>query len=452
MNFEVLKSALIEAAKSAGLTEYEVYYMENVSLSAGTLGKELDNVSSSTGGGISFRCIVNGKMGYASTEVMDPDSMEELVHNAMENASYIESEDPAIIFKGSASYPKYQKDPCELPAISTLRDKSLEVSQKLFESTSKLPDGVQIDNASSAAAFSYRTKVRLFNSYGLDLSNEYGLSNIYAEAVLQKGEEKEGAYDIAQLKNGEYPDAMIDKALKDALDKIGPSLVPSGKYNIIFDAKCFKDMLGTFMGAFSAKEAQLGLSKLAGKEGESVAVDFFSMVDDPMYSENPAKTPFDGEGVATSRKYIIEKGVLKTLLYDLSTAAKEGRESTGNGIRPSYNSAVSIAPYTVIVEPGKTTLEDMMKKAGNGIYVNMMKGFHAGANTVSGDFSIESAGMMFENGKFTKPVHSFTLAGNFFDLLCHIDTLSDKLDFVPSGLSSMACPDVLVMDMPVAGS
>ncbi|MBP5293490.1 MAG: TldD/PmbA family protein [Clostridia bacterium] len=451
MTFDQLKSVLVSSAQEAGLKEFEVYYMEDTSLSASTLGKELDNVSSSTGGGISFRCVVNGKMGYASTEVMDEDSMKQLVRSAMENASYIESEDPAIIFKGSDSYPEYEREAFELPAVSELRDTALEISARVFDSEKTLPEGVEVDNASSAAAFAYQTKVSLFNSYGLDLSNSYGMTRVYAEAVLKKGEEKQGAYDLALVKNGQYPSRIIEKSVKRALEKIGPSLVPSGSYNIIFDANCFKNILGTYMGVFSAKQAALGLSKLAGKEGQKIAVDFLSIVDDPMYEDNPAKTPFDGEGVATYRKYVVEKGVLKTLLYDQATAQKAGKKSTGNGKRPGYNSPVSIGPYTVIVEPGNITLEEMMKKAGSGIFVNMMKGFHAGADPVSGDFSIESAGLLFEDGKFTKPVHSFTLAGNFFDLLNQIDAISDTLDFEPSGLSSMACPEVLVMNMPVAG-
>ena len=92
------------------------------------------------------------------------------------------------------------------------------------------------------------------------------------------------------------------------------------------------------------------------------------------------------------------------------------------------------------------------KLAENGIYINEVKGLHAGANAVTGDFSIESAGFLVKNGKITKAVKSFTVAGNFFELLKKIEALSDTVRFDASaGYTSYGSPDVLVREMSVAG-
>ena len=81
-----------------------------------------------------------------------------------------------------------------------------------------------------------------------------------------------------------------------------------------------------------------------------------------------------------------------------------------------------------------------------------MKGLHAGANPVTGDFSLESAGFMIEDGKLGRAVRSFTVAGNFFDMIKKISAVGDKLELgVPTGFTSFGSPDVLIPDMSVAG-
>ena len=171
-----------------------------------------------------------------------------------------------------------------------------------------------------------------------------------------------------------------------------------------------------------------------------------------MREDSPMQTPFDGEGVATYKKNVIEKGVLKTFLYDLSTADKAGVESTGNGQRLSYSNPVYIAPYSFYIESGEHNFEELIKNMDNGLYVTDFKGMHAGCNAVTGDFSIESAGYIVRDGKIGEAVKSFTVAGNFFELLSNIESISDKVYFgMPSGFTSYGAPDVLVRKMSVAG-
>ena len=97
--------------------------------------------------------------------------------------------------------------------------------------------------------------------------------------------------------------------------------------------------------------------------------------------------------------------------------------------------------------------EPMLKeiaKAGEGIYITECKGFHAGANAVTGDFSIESAGFLIENGKIGAPIKSFTVAGNFFELLKSISAMSDKVEVaVTGGFTTFGAPAVLIKDMSV---
>ena len=97
-------------------------------------------------------------------------------------------------------------------------------------------------------------------------------------------------------------------------------------------------------------------------------------------------------------------------------------------------------------------LVELFAKAGDGIYVTGVKGLHAGANAITGDFSVESEGFLIKDGKKAGPIKSFTVAGNFFSLLKEIDSLSNETKWgIPGGYTVFGSPDVLVKDMSVAG-
>ena len=445
MLFEQMKNALVAAATEAGIEQYEIYYQVGESISAETLKDEISAFSSSVSGGICFRCIVNGKMGYASSELLTEDAMGELVKNAVSNAACIDSEDEVFIFEGSPEYAKIDAGEVKLVDAITIRDTALRLQKETYAQSDKVADGTQ------SVAMSSVGEVRLYNSHGLSLSNRTGMSGAYAAAVVRDGDEAQEAFDFAVGETFEDVKHTSAKAVSEALGKMGASVAASGKYNVVFDGKQFRQFLAVFSSAFSAKNAQLGLSLLAGKEGEQVAAPFVNIIDDPMREGSPIKTPFDGEGVATSRRAVVENGVLKTMLYDLTTAKKAGVISTGNGQKGSYASPVSIAPYNFGLMAGDCDLDTLLSKAGEGIYITECKGFHAGANAITGDFSIESAGFMIRDGKLAEPVKSFTVAGNFFQLIKDIDTLGNEIRWGIPGKTVFGAPDVLVRDMSVAG-
>ncbi len=446
MLFEEMKQALIAAARRAGIEQYEIYYQSAERVSAETLKDEVSAFASSVSGGICFRCISDGRMGYASGELMTVDAMEELVERALSNAACIDSADEPFIFAGSPAYAELQGREVKLADAAVIRDNALRLQKETYAASDKVADGTQ------SVALSEVAEVRLYNSHGLELSNRVGMSGAYASAVVRDGEEAQNSFEFAEGEDYAALAHLPATAVNRALDKLGADVAASGKYDIVFDGRQFRSILSVFSEAFSAKNAQLGLSLLAGKEGQAIAAPCVTVIDDPMRKGCPMQTPFDGEGVATARRTVIDNGVLQTLLYDLTTAKKAGVESTGNGQRRSYTSPVTIAPYNFALQAGNTSLEEIFAKIGNGIYITECKGLHAGADAVTGDFSIESAGFMIRDGKRAEPVKSFTVAGNFFELLREIDTLGDTIHWgIPGGFTVFGSPDVLVRSMSVAG-
>lgn len=446
MNFDKLKAAVTAAADARGLAEYELYYMSDSSTSVETLKDEVSSFSSGVSGGICFRCLYRGKMGYASTELMEESEMEALVDRAVENAEATEKEDSVGIFAGSPSYEKTNAPAFAPMSAADLKALALSIQAENYKASEKVADGTQ------SYAVSAGMKVRLVNSHGLDLSNAYGLNVVYAEAVVRDGENSENNFEFEEVKEGFNASAFAEKTVEGAEEMLGAGTVPSGKYDLVISAHAMTSLLSAFGSVFSAKNAQLGLSMLAGKEGEKIAADIVNITDDPMREGLPAQTFFDAEGVAAKRKSVVGAGVLKTLLHNRETAAKAGVESTGNASKGGYSAPVAISPYAFFIEPGDTSEEELMSLAGNGIYIKDFSGLHAGADDVTGDFSLQSEGFTLEGGKKVKAVKTFTVAGNFYSLLKEIAAVGNKAEHgVPGGLTVFGAPAVLVRGMSVAG-
>jgi len=444
MDFESLKKALFEKAQAAGLTEYEVFAKTSSELSADVLGHDLQSVSSGVRGGICFRCAVNGRIGAASTQSTELNDVLALVARAVANAAVVDADEEPIFFAGSPAYAEKTCQKVATPGTGELRRAVLDLSARTFAA-----DG-RVSESSTMGAGAGSSVVSLANSKGLSLFNEMSMQYAYVDAILKTEAESVDAFAVSQHIDGKDPDAAV-KAVKKAADKLGAGRVKTGTYDVIFAADQVRSLLSAFDGAFSGKAALEGLSRLAGKEDTQVAAPIFTLVDDPFYPENPMQSPFDAEGVATYRKDLIKNGVLKTLLYDLTTAKKAGKTTTGNASRPSYSSSVSIDSYCMRVEGGRETPEELRARMKNGIFITEMKGLHAGANGVTGDFSIESAGFLVENGRIGAPVKTFTVAGNFFDLLKAVDGVADNVEMGMPGLSVKAAPDILVRGLSVAG-
>ncbi len=441
MNFTEIKEIISVACKKYGVEEYEVSYSVGENISAETLKDEISAFSSGESARVSFRCLVDGHMGYASTSFFDKDEIEDLVVRASENAKVIENDDIVIIFKGSESYGKTTAPEPEIVDAAELKNRAMELQKRTYAYSDAVADGTQ------SIAMSFRDEIYMYNSHGLELSNRVGMTGCYVAAVVNKDGESRDNFEFAESIHGEKYDELPKKAVDGALEKIGASEIPTGKYNIVIDGTQMRSLLSAFSPSFSAKNAILGMSMLAGKEGEKIASDIVNITDDAMRDGCPIQTPFDDEGVATYKKNIVENGVLQTLLYDLTTAIKTGKQTTANGRRGG-----NIAPYNFAISAGEDTLESLFEKAGDGIYVTGVKGLHAGANPITGDFSVESEGFLIKDGKKAGPVKSFTVAGNFFALLKDIDSLSNEVKWgIPGGFTVFGSPDVLIKDMSVAG-
>lgn len=452
MDYQQFKEAVLAAAKTAGLTEYELYSEMEMSSSVDAFDHKIEKFASAVAQGVNFRCVVNNKPGYCSTEKLSAEEAERIVAKAICSAQVVESEDPVFLHDPSedenavceTSTSKAEK----LPPTEKMMAAALELEKDAYAQDPRISKGTQAELSAQ------RLTVRIANSKGLD--REYtAVGNMAYLSVL--AEENGEKFQIGDYCMGKTLEDMPLKKLaqtgaKKATDNIGATTVDSGMYSIVLENRMAFTLLETFSSIFSSENAQNGMSLLADREGEKIASEVLTITDDPSLPQSPAQVPFDGEGVTTFCKNVVEKGVLKTLLYNLKTAAKagNGQKTTGNAARGG--GSITVAPCTLYIQAGDFTPEQILEQAGDGILITEIKGTHAGANPISGDFSLESRGFRIRNGKRTEAVTGFTIAGNIFEMFQKIKAVGNDLTFsLSSGKTAFGAPSVLVEGVSVAG-
>ena len=437
MNMELIKNAVRDAAQQFGAEEYELTISSRENTKVEALKKEISTVAYSRSGAMTVRCVVGGKSGYASSELVSPEAAAEIVETACDNARVLDDADQVGLFPGSEHY-ETSRDVClELPSTDDLKNRALKLQELAYAADPKIVDGTE----SMVSGMNITRDV--MNSAGLQLHYEAGLVYQGIMAAVKDGEEAADDFCVTDVSKKSVEET-VEKAVSGALSKLGAKSVPSGKYNIIMDSDTICSLLEWYASVFSARSAYLKTTRLAGREGEMVASSALTLVDDPFHPEKFGHCPFDGEGVAVYTKNVIEKGRLNTLLYNRMYANLLGKETTGNAA-----SATDIEPKGLYIAPGELSNEALLEKLGDGLYLTSLQGLHAGANVQSGDFSLQADGFLVKDGKKTAPIKNFTVADNFFQLLGKVEAVSSQLKFGVG--SDYGAPEVLFTGIAVSG-
>ncbi len=437
MNTEAIKNAVAAAAAQLGVQDYEITIQTEETAGAEALKDEISSVTYSKSSTMQVRCVVAGKSGYAVSELVTPEAAAGLVETACANAGIVDDVDEVPLFAGSEHYEAVTETVPALPSTDEMKAHSLDLQARAYAASDKIVDGTQCWTSGS------NTAKALMNSAGLDLYYEAGLVIQGVAAAVKEGDDAANDYAVADITK-ESAQETVDKSVNSALAMLGAQTVDSGKYNVILDCPTTASMLAVFSTAFSARSAYMKTTLLAGKEGEVIASPNVTIVDDPFYPGKYGHCPFDGEGVAVYTKNLVENGVLNTLMYNRMYGKLLGKDTTGNAA-----DAKTISPKGLYVAPGAYDAQELLEKLGEGLYITGLNGLHAGANTQSGDFSLQAEGFLVSGGKKVRPVKNFTIADNFFSLLKKVDAIGSQVKFRPG--SSVGAPEVLFTDISVSG-
>ncbi|MBE5768345.1 MAG: TldD/PmbA family protein [Clostridiales bacterium] len=441
MDMNLFTDLLLQKAKEAGIDPAEVYYNAADSFRAGAREGEIESYQVSTSAGLSLRGSVGGKMGYASTQAFDEDAITQLIQGVKESAALVESAEQDEIFEGEESYPVLPESDSDLEGISAEEKLNLclEIDKKTKAGDPRI---AQVQRAMVATA---KGTLLLKNSYGLNLKDEGSTASAMVSCISRDEGASEIGFGFAVGNRFDSLDAdkIAADAVKMATERLHSTSLPTGEYRVIFNHEAMSDLLGVFCSVFSADRAQQNLSLLAGKEGQTIASDVVTIMDDPLLPGGRSTSTFDAEGTASRTKAIVDKGVLTTLLHNRKTARKQGVASTGNAVRAGYTSPVAVGPTNFFIKPGEKTLDELIAQVENGVVIEDLGGLHAGANAASGDFSLIAKGYTVKDGQRDHAVSQITVAGNFYQLLKNIRCVANDIIFSNSVCSPSVDAGVL---------
>ena len=430
-------------AKEAGIEEAELYIGESFSLSFSLFHSEVDNYSSNKSMTILARGIINGKFGTATCDSWSNEHAKYLVNEIAANAKVIENEDPAFIFPGSPKYKKvntFNKD-LEKISIEEKMKKLYELEDLIKKGDARVIEVGGVEYSESAES------VTILNSKGLKLSQKSNYFVYVGQAVAKEGTQVKSGYEL--LLDNDFSKVDIAKLAKEIVEntvrQLGGDACESNTYKAVLSPDVVKSFLSFYVGNADAEEIQKHSSLFIGKLGQKIASRKITIEDKPL-QRNVFSRWFDDEGVATSNKAIVKNGVLQTYLYNLTTAAKDGVESTGNASRGG--SKMGISTFFLSLKPGSKTQEQLFQDVQDGVYITEVQGLHAGLNPQSGNFSLQSSGFLIKNGKLDRALDVVTVSGNLIDVFKDVLEVGNDTRVFPSGTS---CPSLYIKKIIVSG-
>ena len=278
-------------------------------------------------------------------------------------------------------------------------------------------------------------KLSISNSEGLFIEGERVGTVFSVQVVSAKGDMIQTGYEPVggtmgfELLDLHPPEEVAEVATKRSLLMLSARKAPMGRMPVILSSEAGGTMIHEAIGhGLEADLAQQGLSVYSKKLGEEVASSLITVVDDPTLPRKRGSYAFDDEGIPSRRTVLVEKGVLKSYLYDRLTAWEEGVESSGNGRRESYQQKPIPRMSNTMILPGEMSPEEIIHSLEKGLFVKKMGGGQV--NTVNGDFVFEvSEGYLIEKGNVGEPVRGAMLIGNGPQVLKDIDMVGSDLGF-----------------------
>lgn len=449
MEREQFQQELMKQALQQGFKDCEVYFEGTEIFEVLVLEGEISHYESSTQTGICFRGIYHNNMGYAYATTIEKQIIPYLIAQAKENAQVIEASEKQVIFEGSKHYTKINQFNEQLKMVSPMQ--KMEAAKKMEQGALQQYEQVSIDYC---VLKTVEKTISLSNSKGLSLCcHKNGITANISTIAQQNGDVKTGSEDwLSNDWSAFHPQALGKKAVERAVSHLGAYSLKSGEYRVILENHVAAELLAAFAPVFYGENVQKGFSLLKGKLKEKVASTKVTLRDDGLLENAPGSIPFDHEGVAVENKVLIENGRLETFLYNLKSAAEYGVASTGNGFKENYKSTVNTKCTNLYIQPGGKSPRTLLAQLGEGLVITDIAGLHAGANAISGDFSLSAEGFFVERGQIVRPVEQITIGGNFYSLLKSIEEVGNDLKFISPGRNgTMGAPMIMVKRLSVAG-
>jgi PmbA protein len=445
--YDQLAADVLAHAKQCGATEADIVVADGETFSVQVRVGAVDRLTKAREKRLGLRVFVGKRSATTSTSDFSKASLDRLVSETCTLANAV-VEDPVS----------------GLPEASQLAGDRPDLD--LFDDT-VLGTETQIDWAKRGEAATFAADPRITNSEGAEfdsssgrvvLANSLGFVGSYQSSsfslsvspiatesgtgAMQRDAWYEVQHKFARLASAE---SIGQEAARRAVRRLGARRVATKRVPVVFDQETAGSLLANLCSAVSGYGLYKRASFLLDQLGHTVASDRITVYDDGRMVGGLGSRPFDGEGLATRKNTIVERGVLKSYLLDTYSGKKLGLPSTGNASR-SVGESPSVGPTNFYLVPGVKTPVEIIASVKEGLYLTEVIGF--GINMVTGDYSRGACGFWIENGELAFPVEEITIAGNLKQMLKDIELVGNDLVF----RGRIASPTLKISEMMVAGN
>ncbi|MBN8830398.1 MAG: TldD/PmbA family protein [Sphingomonadales bacterium] len=413
--------SLVSAARRAGADAADAVYGCDASSGVTVRLGELEDVERSESEHIGLRVFV----GRRSASVSSSDLAQRTLDTLVERVVAMAKEAPEDPYAGLApedrlmrkKLPALDIEDHEEPDPALLRARALEA-----EESARAVTGVT--NSEGAGAGFGRAQMALATSHGFAGAYAGTSHSIWASVIAGEGAGMQRDYasnSARHLDDLEEPESVGARAGARAVARLNPSRIASGTMPVIFDPRIGNSLIGHLLGAITGPSVTRKASFLLDCRGERILPEGLSIIDDPLRPRGLRSRPFDGEGLPTAARRLIDGGVLVDWLLDSASARQLGLQPTGHATRGG--GAPGAGATNVHLEGGTATARELMSGIARGLYVTELIGH--GVNPVTGDYSRGASGFLIENGSVGHAVAEVTIAGNLKDMFARLVAAND---------------------------
>ena len=445
---EAIAAEAVERARAAGADHAEACVESSRSFSVEVNGGKIETLKQRATRGLGLRVIVGDAQGFVSSNDLGSARLEDLARRAVALAR-LSTPDPANALPSPAEAGDDTGIDLGLldPAVVELApERKIEMALELervalaHDPRIRRTDGAHVTSGAGTSVIA--------NSHGLRRSSRGAAVSAYVVPLAddRDGKQQTGVYGMTRRWLAELPsmESIAREAARRAVARIGARPVPTARVPVVMHPDVAEAWISEMLDAFSAESVIKKSSWLTEKLGETIGSPLVTLTDDGRLKHGVGSAPHDGEGVATRRNVLIDRGVCAMFLYDTYHARRAGTRSTGSAVR-GYSSVPGIGSHNLSLSPGDDTPEAILRKADRGFYLTDTGSF--GYNAVTGDYSYQAQGFWIEGGERTFPVEGVTVASNSLDMLRNVAAVGNDLRWE----GSVASPTLLISEMTVSG-
>jgi len=444
-NEDVVDRALA-ALRSAGVRSGEIFLREATSGSVETKDGEIESLIARGERGLGVRVLDAERIGFAHTSDLAVAGIDACVDQARRMATITEPDGDLRIASDrlhNVDLEIYEAG-LEVRSLADRGAVALEVERAARSTDARVTHFRKTSYSDAEVMTIIATTTGVRASYR---ETHYGAMT--SPVATSNGERQIGYHGEAARRFADLDAGRIGaRAAHRAIEKLGAKPFPTQKLPVVLDPWMAQSLLGAIAPLFSADNVLKGRSLFAGKVGRQVANERVTIVDDARRGGGLRSAPFDGEGVATTTRTLVERGVLRGYFTNLKTARKLNTAATGNARRGSYASPSRIGPSNFYIDAGADDPATLVKGLDRALAITSLLNLHT-IDPVSGEFSLGATGTYLEKGEAVHPAQGITIAGNLTDLLASITGVGTDLTFGPGGMGS---PTLVISELSIGGT